>query len=71
MMAFATNGVAMGIELNWVQRGVLLVAGLLLLLFAMNEWDGYGSDQWLATALFVLAVLSFVLAAKPKGKKDG
>jgi hypothetical protein len=58
-------------EPNRVQRGILVLAGLFLLLFAFGTIDGYGGDQWLGTALFLSAVVCFVLSAASRNKTDG
>lgn len=62
----------MKLGLSWPQRGLLIFAGLFLILWAMNSNEGYGAwDSWLATLQFLLAVVCFVLAAQPRGKTDG
>lgn len=60
----------MKLTLNWAQRGILIVGGLLLLLSAMNTIEGIWADRWLATLLFVLALIAFVLAASSRSKTD-
>lgn len=60
----------MRLDLNWTQRGILVVAGLLFLLFAVGELDGFEPDKWLATTLFAAAVASFILAATSRAKRD-
>lgn len=62
----------MRINLNWLQRCILAVAGLLLLLFAANAFEGHSSDdRWLATALFLAAVVCFILSTSSRAKTDG
>lgn len=61
----------MRIRLNWGQRIILIVAGVLLLLFGLNTYEGYAEDRfWLATVQFLLAIGCFVLAASSKGRAD-
>lgn len=50
--------------MNWVQRSILGVAGLLLLLFAFGEATDYLGSGWLASGLFLASVTSFYLAAR-------
>jgi hypothetical protein len=51
-------------DVNWGQRIILVVAGLFLLLFAFITMDSYDSDGWLASFLFLAAVVTFYLAAR-------
>lgn len=55
--------------MNWPQRAILIFAGVALLFFAfVVTFDQYGTGEsrpWLATALFLVAVAMFFLAAKP------
>jgi hypothetical protein len=60
----------MRMNLNWYQRAILIVAGLLMLLFAIDSTDSYSdADYRLATGQFVIAVILFIVAASSK-KKD-
>ncbi|MEO6360707.1 MAG: hypothetical protein ABIO43_09050 [Sphingomicrobium sp.] len=63
----------MRLNLNLIQRGLLAVAGLLMILFALKSAeDTYGEEEWLPTLQFILAVVLFVIAASSgKAKKDG
>jgi hypothetical protein len=61
----------MRLNLNWVQRALLIVAGLFLLLFAFGTVDGYDGDAWLGTFLFLAAVVCFVLSAASRSRADG
>lgn len=58
--------------LNFGQRIIALLAGVLLLLFAIGSSDSYDSgSKWLATAQFVLAVICFIIAAAaPRAKSS-
>lgn len=63
----------MRLNLNWYQRAILIAAGLLMLMFAINSTDTYtGGDQRLATGQFIAAVVLFFVAASSKRKNaDG
>jgi hypothetical protein len=59
----------MRLNLNWYQRSILIAAGLLMLMFALNSTNTYeGADYRLATGQFVIAVVLFFFAASPKRK---
>ena len=62
----------MRLNLNWLQRGLLIFGGLFFVLFGMKSAEGYGEwDGWLATIKFALALGCFVLAAQSRSKSDG
>ena len=69
MMTDIITGQAM--NLNWIQRILLVFGGLLLLLFAFNTFESYTGSKWLASFLFIAAIGSFVLAASSRRKTDG
>lgn len=47
------------------QRGILIVGGLLCLLFAASEaLDTWSPNGWLATVLFLAALVMFYLSAR-------
>ena len=47
------------------QRTILIVTGVMCLLFAFFESaDGYDSNKWLATALFLSGMVAFYLSAR-------
>lgn len=53
--------------MNWGQRTIFVIAGLLLLLFGFNNvMDSFTPHSTLATVQFVLAVLCFVLASRSR-----
>ncbi len=58
--------------MNWIQRLLLVLAGLFLLMLAFGIATGsYGGSTWMALIEFLLAVGCFILAAMPVRKSDG
>ena len=52
---------------TWLQRSILIIAALLLLLFAFSNATGsFETHPTLATVQFVIAFLFLVLAARPR-----
>lgn len=52
--------------MTWLQRSILIIAALLLLLFAFsNATASFDTHPTLATAQFVIAFLFLVIAARP------
>lgn len=50
--------------MSWGQRTILIIAGILLLLWAIASTDGYDSNPTLATFQFLAAVGCFFWAAR-------
>lgn len=59
--------------MTWVQRALLVLAGLFLLMLAFGIVTGsYGGSSWMALIEFLLAVGCFFYAASSKGtRSDG
>ena len=57
---------------SWLQRTILVAAGLFLILWSMSAASGFSwdQDQWFSLAAFLAAVVCFVLAAGPGRKRD-
>lgn len=52
--------------MNWLQRTILVMAGLFLLLFALGAAESHSAGEsasWLAFAMFIAALACFVSAA--------
>jgi hypothetical protein len=61
----------MRLDLNWLQRAILLFAALLLGTATFGSFtSGWDSDPWLTTALFILTVAALLLAASRRANRD-
>jgi hypothetical protein len=61
----------MQLNLNWIQRGILILAGLLFAGASVLTLIDYPPDRWLAMALFVLAIACFLFASTYRPRSEG
>jgi hypothetical protein len=61
----------MQLNLNWIQRGILILAGLLFAGASVLTLVDHPPDRWLATALSVLAIACFLFASTYRPKSNG
>jgi uncharacterized membrane protein YccC len=61
----------MQLNLNWIQRGILILAGLLFAVASILTLIDHSPDRWLAMALSVLAIACFLFASTYRARPDG
>jgi hypothetical protein len=59
----------MRLKLNWIQRGLLILGGLLLVMLALGSMTDYPRDRALGTLQFIAGIVLFVVAASSRNEK--
>lgn len=60
----------MRLSFNWVQRGLLVLAGLFFAMLALGSMTDYPQDKRLGSAQFLIAFVLFVAAASSRREKS-